>query len=94
LVAWKAGNLWRYGRFVEDVTGLIISAEYNAPTTLPGILAMVMARGKPIAIDYAMFVNSFARNVVKTTQIHSWWYEDITWIDPAQRNSDVPRAYI
>jgi len=55
---------------------------------------MVMARVKPIAINYAMFVNPFATNVVKTAQIHSWWYEEIARIDPAQRNSDPPRAYI
>jgi len=76
------------------VTGLIVGTEYNAQTTLSGILAMVMARVKPIAINYAMFVNPFATNAVKTTQIHSWWYEEITRIDPAQRNSDPPCAYI
>jgi len=73
LVAWKAGNLWRYEPFVDDVTGLVISTKYNAQTTLSGVLAIVMARVKPIAIKYAMFVNPFATNAVKTAQIHSWW---------------------
>jgi hypothetical protein len=94
LVEWKAGNLWRYEPFVDDVTGLIVGAEYNAQTTLSGVPAMVMARVKPIAMNYAMFVNPFATNAVKTAQIHSWWYEEIARIDPAQRNSDPPRAYI
>ena len=57
LVAWKAGDQWRYEPFVDDVTGLIVGAEYNG-------------------------------------QIHSWWYEEIARIDPAQRNSDPPCAYI
>jgi len=94
LVAWKAGNLWRYEPFVDEVTGLVVVAEYNAQTTLSGVPAMVMARVKHIAIDYVMFVNPFATNAVKTAQIHSWWYEEIARIDPAQRNSDPPRAYI
>jgi len=76
------------------VTGLIVGAEYNAQTTLSGVLAMVMAHVKPIANNYAMFVNPLATNAVKTAQIHSWWYEEIAWIDPAQRNSDPPHAYI
>jgi hypothetical protein len=33
-------------------------------------------------------------NAVKTAEIHSWWYEEIAMIDPAERNSDPPRAYI
>ena len=53
-----------------------------------------MARVKPIAINYAIFVNPFATYVVKTAQIHSWWYEEIAWIVPAQRNSSLPHAYI
>jgi len=48
------------------VTGLIVGTEYNAQTTLSGIPALVMARVKPIAINDAMFVNSFATNLVKT----------------------------
>jgi len=76
------------------VTGLIVGAEYNVQTTLAGILAMVMARVKPIAINYVMFVNPIAMNGVKTAQIHSWWYEDIARIDPAETNSDPPCAYI
>jgi len=94
LVAWKAGNLWQYEPFVDDVTGLIVGTEYNAQTTLPGVPVMVMARVKPIAINSAMFVNPFATNAVKTAQIDSWWYEEIARIDPAQRNSDPARAYI
>ena len=72
----------------------MVGAEYNAQTTLSGVPAMVMARVKPIAMNYAMFVNSFATNEVKTAQIHSWWYEEIARIDPAQRNSDPPCACI
>jgi hypothetical protein len=88
------GNLWRYELFVDDVTGLIVGAEYNAQTTLSGVSVMVMAPVKAIAINYAMFVNPFATNGVKTAQIHSWWYEEIARIDPAQRNSDPPCAYV
>ena len=94
LVTWKAGNLWRYEPFVDDMTGFIVGAEYNGHPTLSGVPAMVMARVKPIAINYVMFVNPFATNAVKTTQIHSCWYEEIDRIDPAQRNSDPPRDYI
>jgi hypothetical protein len=94
LVAWKAGNLWRCEPFVDDVTGFIVGAEHNAQRTLSGVPAMVMARVKPIAINYAMFVNPFAMNEVKSAQIHSWWYEEIARIDPAQRNSDPPHAHI
>ena len=67
---------------------------YNAQTTLSGVPAMVMAGVMPIAINYAMLVDIFATNAVKTAQIHSWWYEEIARIDPAQRNSDPPHAYI
>jgi len=74
--------------------GLIVSAEYNGLTALSGILAMVMAHVEPIANNYGMFVNHFATNVVNTAQIHSWWYEEIARVDPAQRTSDTPRAYI
>jgi len=94
LVGWNAGNLWRYEPIVDDVTGLIVGAGYNTQTTLSGVLAMVMARVKPIAINDAMFVNPIAMNAVNTAQIHSWWYEEIARIDPAQRNSDPPRAYM
>jgi hypothetical protein len=66
------------------MTDLIIGAEYNAQTTLSGIPAMVIACVKPIAINYVMFVNHFATNAVKITQIYSWWYEKITRNDPAQ----------
>ena len=94
MVALKGGNLWRYEQFVDDVTGLIVGAEYNAQTTLSGVVAMIIALVKPIAINYAMIVNPFAMNAVKTAKIHSWRYDEIARIDPAQRNSDPPRAYI
>jgi hypothetical protein len=94
LVALKARNVWQYEPFVDNVTGIIVSGEYNVQTTLSGVPAMVTAHVKPIAINYVMFANPFATNAVKTAQIHSWWYEEITRIDPAQRNSDHPRAYI
>jgi len=55
---------------------------------------MVMACVNLIAINYVMFVNPIATRVVKTAQIHSWWYEDKARIDPAQRMTDPPRAYI
>jgi len=55
---------------------------------------MVMAQVKPIAINYVMFENSCSKNVVRTAQIHSWWYEEIARIEPAQRNSDHPHTYI
>jgi len=71
LVAWEAGNLWQYEPFVHYITGLIISGKYNAQTILSGIPAMFMACVKAIATNHRMFVNSFATNVVKTTQIHS-----------------------
>jgi len=54
---------------------------------------MVKAPVKPIAINQPMMVNPFAMNAVKTPQIHSWWYEEIARIDPAQTNSDPPCAY-
>jgi hypothetical protein len=66
LIAWKAGILWRYEPFVDDVTGLIVGAEYNAQTTLSGIPVIVMAHVKSIAINYAMFVNPFATNALTT----------------------------
>jgi len=67
LVEWIAGNLWRYEPFVDDLTGLIIGAEHNAQTPPSGVTAMVMAYVKPRAVHYAMFMNPFATNVVKTT---------------------------
>jgi len=93
-VAWKARILLQYKPFVDDVTGLIVGTEYNAQITLTNFPAMVMTGVKPLAIIYAMFVNPFATNAVKTAQIHSWWYEEIARIDTAQRDSDPPRAYM
>jgi hypothetical protein len=55
---------------------------------------MVMARVKPIAVNYPMFVNHFATYAVKTAQLHCSWYEEIARIDSAQKNSDTPGAYI
>ncbi|KAF8544585.1 hypothetical protein BDD12DRAFT_872548 [Trichophaea hybrida] len=78
----------------SNKAGFIVGAEYNAQTTLSGIRAMVMACVNPIAINCTMFVNLFAMNAVKTTQIHSWWYEEIVRIDPAQRNLNPLQAYI
>jgi hypothetical protein len=66
LVGWKAGNLWQYEPFVDNVTGLIVGVEYNAQITFSGVLVMVMAYVKLIVINYAMFVNPFAMNAVKT----------------------------
>jgi hypothetical protein len=54
------------------VTGLIVSIEYNTQTTVSGIPAMVRVCVKPIAVYYAMIVNQFPTNVVKTVQILSW----------------------
>jgi len=94
LVAWKAGNLQQNEPFVDDLTSLIIGTEYNNQRTFSDVLAIVIARVKPICINYAMFVNAFATNSVKTARIRSWWYEEIARIDPAQRDSDPPCAYI
>jgi hypothetical protein len=93
-VVRKAGNLGRYEPFVDDVRGLIAGAEDNTQTTVSRIPAMVMARVKPIAINYEILVNPFATNAVNTAQIRRRWYEDIASIDPAQRNSHPPCAYI
>jgi len=71
------------------VTGLIVGAEYNTQTSLPGIQGMVMGHVQPIVMDYAMFVNPIATNGMKTAQPHSWWYGEIAWIDPAQKNSSM-----
>jgi len=94
LVAWTAGNLWPHEPFVDDMTGLIIGVQYNTQTTLSANLAVVMARVKPIAIKYGLFLNPFATNAVKTAQIHSWWYAEIARIDPAHKNSDPAHAYM
>jgi len=94
LIACNPGNLWRYEPCVDDMTGLIACTDYNAQTTLSGVRVIFMARVKPIAFNYVMFVNQFDPNVVRTAQIHSCWYEEIAKIDPAQRNTDPPHAYI
>jgi len=38
LVVCKLDNLWQYMRIVGDMTGLIVSAEFNALTSFLGIL--------------------------------------------------------
>jgi len=76
------------------MAGLIVGTENNSESHLWGVPAMVISCVKNIAINYAVLVNPLATNAVKTAQIHSWWYEEIARIDPAQRNSDPPRAYI
>jgi len=68
----ESWTVWRYERFVDDVTGLIIGGEYNARTTHSDVPALVMAHMKPIAINYGMIVSPLATNAVKTTHIHSW----------------------
>lgn len=70
LVALHAGTRSRYERYVDDVTGLIISAEYNAQTTCSGILAIIIEHVMPIAVDHAMIVNPLATHALKTAQIH------------------------
>jgi hypothetical protein len=94
LVACMAWNLWGYEPFVEGTTGLIVGAECNTQTSPSGVPAIGMACVEPIAMNYAMFVNSIAINAVKTTYIHSWRYKEITRVDPAQSISDPPHAYI
>jgi len=76
------------------MTGLIVGTEYDSQTMLSGVPAMVMLCVKPIPINHAMIVNPVATIAVKTTQIHSWWYEEIPRICLALRNSDPPHAYI
>jgi len=94
LVAWTAANLWQYERFVDDVTGRMVSAEYTAQKTISGVPAMVMSPVKPKAINYSMFAIPFATNGAKISHIPSWWSEEIARIDPAQRNSDPAGAHI
>jgi len=55
---------------------------------------MVKAHVKPIAINHMLIVNFFAMNAAKTALMCSWCSEEIARIDPAQRNSDTPCAYI
>jgi hypothetical protein len=76
------------------VTGLIVGAKYKPHAMLAGVVAMVVAHVKPIAINYVMCVNHVSTNAVKTIKIHCWWYDEIIRIDTAQGNSDSPHAYI
>jgi len=84
--------MWHYEPFLDDVRGLNVGAESTAQTTLSGSLAMVMARVKPIARNYAMFESPIVTNAVKTAQIHGWWFQEIARIVPAPRNFDPPHA--
>jgi len=93
-VPCKAGNLWQYETFVHDNTGISVAAQYNAKTTLSCVPAMVVARVKPKAINYVMFVNHFATNRKMTVQIHSWLYDEFARICSFHRYSDTPYAYI
>jgi len=83
-----------YEPCVDDVTGLIASADFNVRITLSCIPAMVTIHVKSIRINYAMFANPIAINAVKSAQIHSWWFAIFAMIDPARRNSDPPHLYI
>jgi len=76
------------------VTGLIVSTAFTAQTTLPGIPAMLFACLTSIAANFVMSMIPFAKNAVKTAQIHTGWYMGINRIDPAQRNLDPPCTYI
>jgi hypothetical protein len=88
----EAGNLWRYEPCVDNVTSFIVGKEIYAQTIRSRIGATVMALAKPVGIKFAMFLNPFAANAVKITQIHRCWYEEISRIDLAQRNLYTPCA--
>lgn len=66
-VAWKAQNLCQFEPIVEDIAGIIVGAEYNAETMLSGVPVIVKACGKPSYSHYAMLVNRFATNAVKSS---------------------------
>jgi len=51
LVEWKAGYLWRYETFVDDVTGLIVGAENYTQKPLSDVLVMIVARVYSVAIN-------------------------------------------
>jgi len=76
------------------VTGLIVPVEYQSQRTLQPVPGIIMVCVKAKDTDYAVFVNFFATHTVGTVQIHSWWYEDIARMDPAQEYSNPPHAYI
>ena len=94
LVAWKAENQGHYEPCIDHVTGLMVRTVYDSEIALCHFPAIIMAHVKPRGINYSMSVNLFATNAVKTAQMLSWWHEEIARIDPAQRNSDPPCAYI
>ena len=94
LVAWNAWNLSWDDPCIDDVTGLIISAESNAKTTLSAVAAIVMECGNHIAINCVMFGNAFDANVAKPALIESSWSEKIVRIDPSHPKSNPPHAYI
>jgi len=93
---WLHGKLERCGNTSPVLTmwQASLSVRNITQTTISGILAMDMAHVKRIAINYRMLGNPFATNVVKTAHMYRWWYEEIARINPAQRNSDTPHAYI
>jgi len=76
------------------MASLIVGTEYNTQTTHSGILGMVMFVVQPIALNYTMFVNPFAMDTGKTTQILILWCAEITRINSPERNSDPPCTYI
>lgn len=94
LITQTAGSQRQHQPAVDDDTCLIACAQCSVLLILPCIYTMGMAHGKPITIRYVMLVNSFATNAVKTIQIYSWWYEEITMIQPVQKNPDPPHVYI
>lgn len=58
---------------------------------------MVIACVMTIAIDYGLFVNLFAMNAVKATQIDNIGYKEIARIDPACVSNGsklLPRVWV
>jgi len=61
--------LRRYEGILENVTGLMVGAEYFAQKTIVAVPPMVIARGKPLAINYLMFVKLSGMNGLKSALI-------------------------
>jgi len=59
-------NLLRYQFLVEKVISLIVDTECNTQATISCVPAVIMTHGKPIAIEYVLFVSLIAINAVKT----------------------------
>jgi hypothetical protein len=74
LVVCKLDNQWHYIHIGGNMTGLIVSAEFNTPTSLLGILQMVMATVRPITIKYDIIANQLFTDALNNTQIHCLWY--------------------